>query len=80
MCDGSFNKQNQTIKIALNSFIKSDVELLKLVMLNNFGFDCRVEHLRKEQYYLVIRRNQLVKAQDLLKDNFVPSMLYKLGL
>lgn len=80
MGDGSFNKQNQYITIALNNFTKIEVELLSQVMLNNFGFNCRLSHVREGQYSLIIRRNDLPHAQALLHEFFIPSMLYKLGL
>lgn len=80
MGDGSFNKQNQFITIALNNFTKIEVELLSKVMFNKFGFNCRLSHVRDDKYSLVIRRSDLQFAQELFREYFIPSMLYKLGL
>lgn len=80
MGDGSFNKRNQFITIALNNFTKIEVELLSQVMLDKFGFNCRLDLVRDGQYSLVIRRSDLPQIQGLIQDLVIPSMAYKLGL
>jgi LAGLIDADG DNA endonuclease family protein len=82
MGDGSYNKSRKVIRISTNSYNKIEVELLKTAFENKFNILCSLERAKKDsnQYLLVIRRSQVHKIQDLIKDIVIPSMAYKIGL
>jgi len=80
MGDGNYNTIRKVFRLSTHSFTKEEVELLSTVFYNKFGIESRLEHVRKEQYILVVRTSQLFKLQELVKDHMIPSMLYRIGL
>jgi len=66
MGDGNYHKQHQIIRLYTNNFTKKEVQLLSTSIYNKFGIDSRVEHDRREQYILVIRRVKVPKFQALV--------------
>jgi LAGLIDADG DNA endonuclease family len=80
MSDGNFHKTHQIIRLYTNNYTKIEVELLSTAIFNKFGIESRVEHDRKEQYILVIRKTQVPQLQSLVKSHIIQSMLYRIGL
>jgi len=80
MSDGNYHKQHKIIRLCTNNFSKTEVELLSKAILNKFNINNRIEHVRKNQYIIVIRRLQVPIFQSLIKDYIIPSMLYRIGL
>jgi len=80
MSDGNYHKTHKIIRLCTNNFTKEEVNLLSLTLLNKYNFNCRLEHVRKEQYILIIRNVQVTKFQQIVKSYMLPSMLYKIGL
>jgi LAGLIDADG DNA endonuclease family len=80
MCDGNYHKPKKVIRLYTNNFTKKEVDLLSYAIYNKFNIETRVEHDRKEQYILVIRKSQVPKFQQLVSSHIIPSMLYRIGL
>jgi len=80
MSDGNFHKTHQIIRLCTNNFTKSEVQLLSTALFNRYGVESRLEHVRNEQYILVIRKTQVAKFQAIVKAHIIPSMLYRIGL
>lgn len=82
MSDGSFNKIGGTITISVNDFTKVEVDLLATAIKDNSGIDCWSQRVRtdKEWFSIYIPKSSLPVVQAVVKDYFIPSMLYKIGL
>ena len=80
MGDGNYHRTKQTFRLCTNSLTKIEVELLSKSIYNKFGIESRLEHVRNEQYVLVVRKSQVPKLQNLVKNHIIPSMLYRIGL
>jgi hypothetical protein len=80
MSDGTFHKTKHIVKLCTNNFTKAEVELLSKAILNKFGIESKLEHVRKEQYVLRFRKSVVPQIQLLVKDHMIPSMMYRIGL
>jgi len=80
MSDGNFHKQHHIIRICTNNYTKQEVQLLSTAIYNKYGIESRIEHVRNEQYILVIRKTQISILQNLVKAHIIPSMQYRIGL
>lgn len=80
MGDGNYNPIKKVFRLSTHSFSKKEVELLSQSIFNKFGIESRLEHVRKEQYILIVRTSEIPKLQRLVKDHIIPSMLYRIGL
>lgn len=78
--DGNYHKTKQIIRLCTNSYSKKEVELLAKALYNKFNLESRLEHVRNNQYILIIRKSQLPIIQNLVKDHIHPSMLYRIGV
>lgn len=78
--DGNYHKTKQIIRLCTNSYSKKEVELLAKALYNKFNLESRLEHVRNNQFILIIRKNQVPIIQNLVKDHIHPSMLYRIGL
>jgi len=80
MGDGNYHKQHQIIRLYTNNYTKQEVELLATTIYTKYGISNRVEHDRREQYIIIIRRSEVSQFQTLVKSHIIPSMLYRIGL
>ena len=80
MGDGNLKSKDDIIRIYTNSFTKEEVELLALAISKKLRILTKVVHDRKDQYIIVISKDQLIKVRELLIPYMHPSMYYKLGL
>lgn len=80
MSDGYFHKTKHVIKLCTNNFTKVEVELLSKTILNKFGIENKLEHVRKEQYILRFKKSVVPQIQVLVKNHMIPSMMYRIGL
>jgi LAGLIDADG DNA endonuclease family len=77
--DGSFQNSNKIIKLCVEGFKESDVDLLIQVLENKFNLECRKEK-RGKGFRIVIKNKSLETLRELLCPHLHSSMLYKLGL
>ena len=80
MGDGNFKKVKKVFRLCTNSNSKEEVEKISNVLLNKFGIESRLEHVRNQQYIIVIRTSQLPLLQQLVKDHIHPSFYYRIGI
>ena len=80
MGDGNFSFDKSIIRIYTNSFTKDDVLFLSNVIYTNLNINNRVIYDRKDQYIIVIEKNNVKITQDLILSYMHPSMYYKLGI
>lgn len=80
MGDGNLKSKDDIISIYTNSFTKEEVELLALAISKKLRILTKVVHDRKDQYIILISKDQLIKVRELLIPYMHPSMYYKLGL
>lgn len=80
MSDGHFHKTKHIIKLCTNNYTKAEVELLSKTILNKFGIENKLEHVRKEQYVLRFKKSVVPQIQELVKKHMIPSLMYRIGL
>jgi hypothetical protein len=80
MSDGSFHKTTHIFRFCTNNFTKQEVQLLSTAIYNRYSIESKLEHARKEQYMLRIRKTQVPKLREVVKPYIIPSMLYRIGL
>jgi hypothetical protein len=78
--DGNYDKSRNRVRIYTNSYTKSEVENLALVINTKFNIYAAVLHDRKDQWILTIGAKNLDLLRKIVKPHFHPSMLYRLGL
>lgn len=80
MSDGNFHKTHGIIRLCTNCYTKTEVQLLSDAILDRYGIPSRLEHVRNEQYIIVIRRVDVPKFQAVVKPYVLPLFLYRIGL
>ena len=80
MGDGNYLDSRKIIRIYTNSFSKKDVRLLSNIITNHLGINNKVVFDRKDQYIIVIEKDNINHTRNLLLPHMHPSMLYKLGI
>jgi hypothetical protein len=78
--DGNYHKTTHIIRLCTNSYTKTEVELFAKALHSKFNIESRLEHVRNNQYIIVIRKSQVPLLQNLIKEHIHPSMLYRIGL
>jgi hypothetical protein len=77
--DGGFYKRDRVVVLNTQGFSLEEVELLMIVLKQNFGLKCTIKKER-ETFAIRISSDSLSTLQALLKDVMPPMMLYKIGL
>jgi hypothetical protein len=80
MSDGNYHKTKHIIRLCTNNFTKEEVQSLSTAILKKYNIKNSLEHVRKEQYIIRIRKTEVYKLQDIVKPHIIPSMLYRIGL
>jgi len=80
MGDGNYLNRRNIIRIYTNSFTEIDVRLLSNIITNYLGIKNKVVFDRKNQYIIVIEKDNINYTRNLLLPYMHPSMLYKLGI
>jgi len=80
MGDGNYLNKRNIIRIYTNSFTEKDVKLLSNIIIDNLGINNKVVFDRKNQYIIVIEKDNINHTRDILLPYMHPSMLYKLGI
>lgn len=80
MGDGNYHKTKHIFRLCTNNYTKKEVQLLSTIILNKYNIQSSLEHVRKEQYVLRIRKTEVPLFQAVVKSHIIPSMLYRIGL
>jgi len=78
--DGNYHKTKKIIRFCTNSYTKKEVELLSKALLTRFNIESRLEHVRNNQYIIIIRKTQVPILHNLVRSHVHSSMLYRIGL
>ena len=69
------------IRIACNSFTLIEVEYLTTILRHKFDLDCTIQKIYiKDKYSIYIKKNSIIKLENLILPYLHVSMYYKLGL
>jgi len=80
MSDGNIHKTHGIIRLCTNNFTKSEVQLIADAIYSRYKIECRLEHVRKQQYIIVIRKSEVPKFQAIVKAHIIPTLMYRIGL
>jgi hypothetical protein len=81
--DGTFDKSKNRVIICTDNFTIEDTKSLQNVLLNKFNINSYLKsagNKSKDQYRIVIPRQDLVKFQELIKPHLHEFMYYRIGL
>ena len=80
MGDGNYHKGKNIIRIYTNNFTKAEVDILADVLYRKLSINARVQHDRRQQYIIVIDKNQIDIVRELVLPYMHPCMMYRIGL
>ena len=80
MGDGNYSNKINIIRIYTNSFTENDVKLLSNIIIDNLSINNKVVFDRKNQYIIVIKKDNINHTRVILLPYMHSSMLYKLGI
>lgn len=78
MCDGSLQKDNQTLILDTQSFSLEDNVVLTTELNKKFQLHSRVISHKTQYYVIEFPRQHRQKIAALIQDFLIPSMRYKL--
>lgn len=80
MSDGNYDAGRNRVRIYTNSFTYEDTLSLSNAIRDKLGINCSVLHDRKGQYIITIGALEIPKLQELVREYFHPSLLYRINL
>jgi len=80
MGDGNYSFDKKIVRIYTNSFAKNEVLLLSEIIKANLGINNKVKHDRRNQFIIIIEKDDIPVLRSVVLPYMHPSMIYKLGI
>jgi len=80
MGDGNYSFDKKIVRIYTNSFAENEVLLLSEIIKANLGINNKVKHDRRNQFIIIIEKDDIPILRSAVLPYMHPSMVYKLGI